>query len=140
MSKHIHLRLTEAEAKDELIKRLQIELESKCRLNSSKSIAIEVLRRTVSVLDNRLEQALAKAEQGEWCRVLKILSGEYILLTIRVLPKSDKHTADLDNHTTTIWDVTSLICNRDETHAVTGSSRRVYCHQCGKYWDREDFE
>ncbi len=54
----------------------------------------------------------------------------------KVLPAPSGETKDLPEHISTHWDEPTLICPESEQHNVTGSSRLIYCHECGKYWKR----
>ncbi len=56
------------------------------------------------------------------------------------LPKPSGNVKDLDYSTTTMWEEKELHCNKKSFHKISGSTRRVYCYDCGVYWDRHKIE
>ena len=44
--------------------------------------------------------------------------------------------SDLPFAITTMWYEGGLICPHDDSHKLTGSTRKVYCYECGVWWDR----
>jgi len=53
--------------------------------------------------------------------------------------KPDGKTKDLPEGATSMWVESELECPECEAPLV-GSTRRVYCYECGIYWDRENIK
>ena len=52
----------------------------------------------------------------------------------------DGKTSTLPPMVTTMWMENKLTCPKDETHPLTGSTRRIYCDECDVYWNRDGHE
>ena len=38
---------------------------------------------------------------------------------------------------TTMWFEPEYECPHDNSHSITGSTLRIYCSECGIYWNRD---
>jgi len=52
----------------------------------------------------------------------------------------DGKTRTLPSTITTMWMEPTLSCPADDTHKLAGSTRLVYCHDCGVYWVRDGWK
>ena len=60
-------------------------------------------------------------------------------MIVKILPQEPKsHTADLPKSLLTQWTEYTRVCPVHESHVVTGSAMKYYCHTCGTWWDRAE--
>lgn len=51
--------------------------------------------------------------------------------------EGDGEIVAIDGSGTTMWQENTINCPNNKDHELTGSSRKIYCHECGIFWVRK---
>lgn len=62
------------------------------------------------------------------------------MIGVFTLGEPDGKLKDLpDTGGTTMWNEKLIFCPNNVFHQITGSTRKLYCPECGVYWKRPNY-